>query len=519
MDKLNNKLGMGPNKERVLIIALLFITQLVWLFILLNDVLNHAQWLQGLLTGLAIIMVLHLLSKNESPAYRMGWIILITAFPIFGGLTFLLFGNQRATRGIRNRLKVSEKKYAQEFNRVEDAGPALLAQTPRLHSLSEYIRRTTGYRVSSGNQVAYYPTGEACIQDILQDLARAQHSIYIEFFIVEPGHMFQEIFDILVQKAQEGLDVRFIYDDFGCITRLPGDFDEVLEDRGIQTLKFNPLRPIVSAVYNARDHRKYIIIDNEVGYSGGMNLADEYINVKERFGHWKDTMVRVQGPGVWNYTVSFLNFWNAFKATDPSYRELQPLSLLEAGGQDPTGGLGFVQVFDDSPLDNEPVGETVYREILNTAEDYVYVYTPYLIISYELQTAMTIAAKRGVDVRLVTPGIPDKKLVYRMTRSYYPALLKAGVRIYEYSPGFLHAKTFVSDDRVATVGSINLDYRSLYLHFETNTVLYHHPVIQDIRDDFNQTFQVSKEISLSDTHTSLLGRFWDAGLRLIAPLV
>ena len=279
--------------------------------------------------------------------------------------------------------------------------------------------------------------------------------------------MWDGIFAILKEKAAAGVDVRITFDDVGSINKTPKRFISSLAQHGIKVLPFNPLTPIASLIYNNRDHRKILVIDGYIGYSGGFNIADEYINEVVRFGHWKDTGIRLEGHAVWNFTVMFLNMWNAFKKTEEDYETFRPhICHPEEFGSD-----GIIQPYSDSPLDDENMGENVYLEILSQAEDYVYIFTPYLIIDNEMQTALSLAAKRGVDVRIVTPAIPDKKMVFRLTRSYYRPLIKAGVRIYEYTPGFIHAKSYLSDDRIGVVGTINMDYRSLFLHFECGTLM------------------------------------------------
>lgn len=357
--------------------------------------------------------------------------------------------------------------------------------------------------------------------DLINDLKSAEKYIFIEFFIIEFGQMYDQIFQILKEKASQGLDVRVIYDDFGCIARLPKNFDRELEDLGIKAIKFNPVRPIISMVYNTRDHRKFVVVDGKIAYTGGLNIADEYINVKERFGYWKDNMIRLQGPGAWIITNLFLEIWNGFYIyKDKDISIFQPWQgSVKDWGQIFEYEEGYVQSFGDSPLDNEVVGENVYRQLLDMAEDQVYITTPYLVISYELQTALELAAKRGVDVRILTPGIPDKPTVFRMTRSFYRPLLEAGVKIYEYSPGFMHAKTFVVDGKVACLGTINLDYRSFYLHFETGTIMYRHPVIEAILADLKEAQEQGEEIQLQDLSQSLFGELIDSLLRLLAPFV
>ena len=286
-----------------------------------------------------------------------------------------------------------------------------------------------------------------------------------------------------------------------------------MERAHIRCIPFNPVVPLISLVMNHRDHRKIVVIDGTVAYTGGMNLADEYINAEQRFGYWKDAALRVEGDAAWNFTVMFLNFWNAFRPSETDYDAFRPMPLV------PLVPDGVVQPYADSPLDEEPMAETVYLNILAQAKQYVYIYTPYLAIGEEMLDALKNAAKRGVDVRLVLPGIPDKKLVFRLSRSYYLPLLRAGVRIYEFTPGFLHAKCWVSDDSTAVVGSINMDYRSLFLHFECGVLLQNNSQVTVLRDDVRDTLRKCREVQVSDCHTGLLGTVLDSVLRLLSPLM
>lgn len=521
---LLKKIINNSTYARIFIYLLLILIQIAWWYFIFTNIITHSAWLNAVLTLFSILMILYLVNKNESAAYRISWIIVISLMPIFGGLLYAAMGNKRPQKRMSRLLNNQSKLHLHEMETVPSAKSLLSAKDQRLASLSQYIDDYGDSPVYTNTAVKYFPSGEDMMSTLLHDLEQAKEHIFIEFFIIEDGLMMQQIFDILKKKAKEGVDVRLIYDDFGCLLRLPSDFNKQMEAEGIKTLKFNPVMPILSLVYNTRDHRKMIIIDRQVGYTGGLNIADEYINHVERFGYWKDNMIRMEGPATWNLTVLFLNMWNAFYPTDDSYHHFKPIEKMDEtfelmAQSKEADSLGYVQSFGDSPLDDEVLGESVYRDMLNTAKDYVYIYTPYLVVSYELQIALTLAAKRGVDVRLMTPGIPDKPIVYRMTRSYYRPLIEGGVKIYEYTPGFLHAKTFIVDDKMVNIGTINLDYRSLYLHFETSTMLYYHPVIKDIKADFLNAQAVSKQVQFSDFKTNSLGAFWDAILGLIAPFV
>lgn len=353
---------------------------------------------------------------------------------------------------------------------------------------------------------------------LVHELEQAKHFIFIEYFIINDGVMWHTILNILEKKAKEGVDVRLIYDGFGCLTTLPYKYDEEMRKHGIKCEVFNRFRPILNIIQNNRDHRKICVIDGWTGFTGGINLADEYINQRKRFGHWKDTAVMLKGDGVWNMTAMFLYMWGIVSRTDTSsdFGNYVP----HRWHPEQFEGSGYVQPFCDSPLDDEVVGENVYLNIINRAKNYVYICTPYLIIDNEMMTALCLAAKSGVDVRIMTPGIPDKKMVFLLTQSYYKQLLESGVKIYEYQPGFLHAKSFVCDDKVGVVGTINLDYRSLYLHFEDGVWLYKNDVVLDIRNDFLETLEYCSSIDLEFClKRNITVRAMQNILRVFAPLL
>ena len=353
---------------------------------------------------------------------------------------------------------------------------------------------------------------------LVQELENAKHYIFIEYFIINDGIMWQTILEVLERKAAQGVDVRLLYDDFGCLVTLPHKYYETLRGKGIRCEVFNPFRPFLNIIQNNRNHRKLCIIDGHTGFTGGINLADEYINRKKRFGHWKDTAVLLKGEAVWNMTVMFLQMWQVVTRAkgEIEYEKYMP----HVYHPQPFAGDGYVQPFCDSPLDNEVVSENVYLNIINRAKKYVYICTPYLIVDNEIMTALTLAAKSGVDVRIMTPGIPDKKIVFLLTQSYYEELLNAGVKIYEYQPGFLHSKTFVCDGEIGVVGTINLDYRSLYLHFEDGVWMYGNSVIPDMRDDFLKTCEYCKPVTPEFCRNrSVITRILQNILRLFAPML
>lgn len=498
--------------SRTVVTALLIVIQVAWLVALLLQLGNSLPAIQTVLRILSLVAILFVIKSDMNPSYKIGWILLIAVLPILGGLMYVIFGNKRPTKNMREMLRAQLEKSAEYLGTQEsitgelDGGAA---------GLFKYLEGSAGYPTAKNTTVRYYRVGEEMYADLLPELEKAEKFIFLEYFIIRPGEMWDGVLEILKRKAAAGVDVRIIYDDMGCIDILPANYNATLEGWGIRTMAFNRFVPAVSLVMNNRDHRKITVIDGKVGFTGGINISDEYINVKERFGHWKDTGLMLKGPGVFNLTLMFLEMWNAFNKDGDRYAEFIPDSFEECGSADD----GYVLSFSDNPLDNESVGESVYTDMLYQAKNYIYITTPYLAIDSELQTALCMAAKRGVDVRMITPGIPDKKLVYRLTRSYYPTLLRAGVKIYEYTPGFIHAKSFVCDDKLCVVGTINMDYRSLYLHFECGTLMYNNPEIKQVKKDDLDTMEKCRKVELSDMKTNFLGELFDSFLRSIAPLL
>ena len=496
--------------NRVTLTCLVVLVQVVWLLSWFFGWIRHRTVFAVLLTLLSVLMALYIIRKDENPAYKISWIVIIGLVPLLGGLLYLLFGNKRPTKAMRGKL---ERIRSEHYAAMAENTAAARCLPSRLQATSNYLASYGPYPAWQNTASEYFSSGEALFARVLEDMERAERFLFVEFFIVSRGSLWDEVFAVLQRKAAAGVDVRVIFDDMGSAMDPPPDLAAQLERSGIRCLPFNPMVPLISFAQNHRAHRKFVIIDGTVGYTGGINLADEYVNRKQRFGYWKDTGVRLEGDAVWNMTVAFLNLWNAFRPTESDYGPYRPANR----GAVPSDGI--VQPYTDSPLDDETVAENVYLDILAQAQRYVYIFTPYLIIDNEMTTALTLAAKRGVDVRIVTPGIPDKPAVFRLTRSYYATLLRAGVRIYEYSPGFLHAKSFLCDDRLAVVGSINMDYRSLYLHFEAGVLLMECSLLQQMKQDYQQTFAESRPVTLSECRRSFLGQLGDDLLRLLSPLM
>lgn len=497
--------------------AMLILLQIA-LFVALFVGLQQAGTVAYIVITLISILVMSAVVEhdNVNPSYKIMWMLIVVWLPITGVLFYLWWGSQRITR--RNVEKFAPIESAASAAMVQEnaAVEALCRQEPTLARNVEYLLRSASaplYRNTSGE---YFPMGQAFFARFQEVLRGAKRFIFMEYFIIEESWMWSETLEILRRKAAEGVDVRVVYDAFGSMFTLPPGYDATLRAMGIKCQPFNPVAFSLHIsdykMLNNRDHRKIAVVDGEAGFTGGLNFADEYINRKQRFGVWKDTGVMLKGPGVYSLTVTFLKMWDYVSGTQTRYEEYRPCGEYEADG--------FVQPYCDSPLDGEAVSENAYRNVLRRAQEYVYIVTPYLILDNEMITALRLAAQSGVDVRILTPGIPDKWYVYYVTQSYYARLLEAGVRIYEYTPGFVHAKMYVSDDKEAIVGSANMDYRSLYLHFENCCAFYGGHVVRDVRDDIRATLQESREVTMADVNSTPLPK-WLAQvfLRFFSPMM
>lgn len=483
------------------ILLLLQFAAIIALIIFLIQITHNSVWMVVLVFTMFLINVFFevlILGSNIPNAFKVSWMWVVACLPIFGVLLYLIFANKQTSWSSQKKMYAYAKPIAKCESNVL-VKKRLANQLPNYEPLSTYLDKIGGAAVHANTTVEYFSVGDQVLTPLLNDLKKAKHYIFIEFFIIEQGEFFNPILKILEEKVRAGLDVRIIYDDVGSLGTLPVNFAKKLEKKGIKVLRFNKFRPLLDVRQNNRDHRKMIVIDGYIAYSGGWNLADEYINKKEKFGHWKDSGIRIYGEATYNFTLMFLSIWKLYKdhqaIVDKSM--YQPSVYISEDHGFPMND-GYVQPYGDLPFDKEAFGERVYLDIIHRARKYVYIMTPYLIIDEETQNALIEAVKMGIDVRLVTPAIPDKKAVYNVTRSHYGNLLEAGVRIYEYTPGFIHGKTFLADDTIATVGTFNLDYRSLYLHLENGTLLFQNRCLVNIKKDFAETFKQSHEVNLEE---------------------
>ena len=493
--------------NKILFSGLLILAQLIVVFIAFLTIHRSSRFLVYLFKLISILAALYIINKDDASAYKITWLVLIAAVPFVGGVLYLFLGDKKPSQRLQLAfLKQIKNQRIIENNIIEKV------EDPFVRGQMNYLHQQR-YPTYYGQGVKYFSLGDEAYEPLLEALRNAKKFIFMQFFIVDEGKMLTSVLDILKQKVQEGVEVRFMYDDVGSLTMLPRHYYRQLEKMGIQSVAFNPFVPFLSLAMNNRDHKKIVVVDGKIGFSGGFNLADEYINQRVKYGHWKDSGLMIHGEAVNSLTKLFLESWNVAKNSEEDYEKYYV-------HEENKGNDGFVVPYGDSPLDDESVGENVYLNMINQSHDYLYITTPYLILDDNLQTALINASKRGVDVRIITPGIPDKKLVFRVTRSYYQTLMKHGIRIYEYTPGFVHAKVFVSDNDTATVGTINLDYRSLYHHFECGTFIYNNPVVWEIERDFQNTLKACQKITMLDVKARRIGmKMVGRVLRLIAPLM
>ena len=503
---------MGKIMRRVLIVVPAVALQVLWHVLLVKWLAPYAPLIVSLLSVAAVFMVLFIVIKRDESTYKLLWLLIILTMPLVGALLYLFFGNKRTAKPLKKRLQSVESS--------GDPHPLPVGETPfagekRMEQTIRWLERKTGYPLCKAQPVRYYPLGDDMFPDMLRDMKSAKRSIYIEYFIIEPGQMWDAMMEVLEDKLRQGVDVRVMYDDLGSISSFNFSNARELTQKGIPCVPFNPLLALKGTA-NYRDHRKMLIVDNEIAYSGGINLSDRYINLEHPYGHWKDTGFRLTGEGVHSFTHMFLTFWNAFALKKGEVGT--PMPTLQDSAEAPRETDGYVLSYYDSPLEHDATSNQLFIDLLSQSTDYAWFFTPYLMLGDDLMAAMLTAARRGVDVRIIMPGIPDKKLIFRMSRSFYQVLLNGGVKIYEYTPGFVHAKSFVSDDKVATIGTVNLDYRSLFLHFENNSLFYRAGIVEKIKEDFLATQALCSEVQPYDKKR--YSRRWavDGLLRIFAPL-
>ena len=501
--------------SRVFIVSIVLIIQLVLFAAGIIFMQDYATYIYAGFLTLEVVSVIYIINSESNSAFKITWIILIMVAPVLGAAFYAFVQMQPGTALLKRRLADLNKEVGQYMQQDKEVLEALRVSKPANANMATYLNNQISFPVYRNTEVTYFASGEEKFEEMKKQLRKAEHYIFLEYFIVEKGVMWNEILDILKEKVWQGVDVRFMYDGMCSMYILPYHYDKEMKRAGIKCKQFSPIRPILSSYQNNRDHRKICVIDGKVAFTGGVNLADEYINAKERFGHWKDTAVMLEGDAVLSFTMMFLQMWNITEKRMEDYER-----YIEPKISDVKRELGFVLPYGDSPYDNRNVGEQVYLHILNHAKKYVHIMTPYLIVDDDLLSAIKYVAECGVEVSVIMPHIPDKWYAFAVARTYYEELMKAGVQIYEYTPGFVHAKVFVSDNDTATVGTINLDYRSLYHHFECGTFIYNNPAVWDIENDFQKTLKQCHKVTKEDLkRRKIFEKVAGRVLRLIAPLM
>ncbi len=503
---------------RTFLIAVLLLAQLgllFWGFEMLGDYIHLGSALA------AAVMLIYIINSRSDPTVKLTWCFVVALVPVVGIPLYIFIKLDVGHRTVQKSVSRCIAETMPYFpihpkSEAEDLTRALKNTDPDAASIAVYLRDRAAFPPYVNTDVEYFPVGEKKFEAMVRELEAAEKFIFMEYFIVSPGRMWDTILEILTRKAKSGVEVRFMYDGTCAFGDLPYSYPKELEARGIKCKMFAPVRPFVSTHYNNRDHRKIMVVDGRVAFTGGVNLADEYINEKLRFGHWKDTAIMVRGEAVRSFTLMFLQMWQSSESAGGCFFE----QYLPAPEDIRVEASGVVIPYGDSPMDNERVGEEVYLHLINTARDYVHIMTPYLILDGETVMALTSAAKRGVDVRIILPHIPDKKYAFWLAKSHYKELLEAGVKLYEYTPGFIHAKVFLQDDKMGVVGTINLDYRSLYHHFECAALLCGVPALSDIKADFADTLAKSHRVTREDAaHEKLRVKFFGSLLKIVAPLM
>ena len=499
---------------RTAVILLGFLAQLILLAAGYYLLRNYNLLFYALFLCISALALVYIFNAPGNPDMKLTWMFPIAIFPVFGAIFYMTITFQPGTKVMYGRLK-NLAEYTRKYVSVrEGTRSRLREESPHMGQLAFYLEQRDNSPVYENTQVKYYSLGDSQFVDMVEELKKAKRFIFLEFFIVHEGRMLDTILDILREKAQEGVEVRFMYDGTNVLWNLPNFFPRLMEDEGIRCKMFAPIRPIFSPHYNNRDHRKILVIDGRVAFTGGINLADEYINEKKRFGHWKDAGAMIRGDGVERFTYMFLEMWNESESGKDTYGKY----ALPEDAAYPSDG--YVIPYSVCPLGPERVGERVYLDVINTAHTYVHIMTPYLILDYQMIMALTYAASRGVEVVIIMPHIPDKKYAFVLAKTYYNQLLEAGVRICEYEPGFVHAKVFVSDDVKAVVGTVNLDYRSLYHHFECGLVLYKNSQVAVMEQDIQDTLKKCIEMTVEDyKRLKLTDRALGRIMRFLAPLM
>lgn len=502
-------------QSRIFFVAIAVILQFIWIVSIFYTLQTRFGIASTTLHAVGICFAISVLNKSQvNSSYKLAWTVAILAVPLIGIVLYLLFGTRPASANRQRMSDCSHKVYG-DLQQDKEVVEKLSRKSKLAASNTVYLWDQLKYPVCEHTQTKYFASGEDAFPLMLDVIRNAKRYIFLEFFIVEEGKMWNEILDLLIQKQLEGVEVRVMYDDVGSANTVPVRYRQKLESYGIACRKFHPMHLILSIILNYRDHRKILVVDGQTAFTGGINLADEYINEKERFGYWKDAVIRMEGEAAYSLTNMFLEMWNYTGNTREDYTVYKPLAKVTETEND-----GFVQAYEDGPFRLEPVAETLYIHLINQATDYVYIMTPYFLVDDTLAHAIIQAAQRGVDVRIMMPGIPDKKLVFEMAKASYVTMVEHGVKFYHYKPGFVHSKCLVADDRSATIGTVNFDFRSLFLHFENGMYLYDARAVMELKEDFLHTLRVCEPVTIESCYKKPYAfRVFLAVMKVFAPLL
>lgn len=505
--------------SRIFFITCMFLIQLTLLIIFLLYFNKYFIYLYSLNLIVGMIFTFIIINDNINPAFKITWILISIALPFLGGIIYLTFGEKRLLKSVKKRLFNFSIKFKDSMDLTKDYDIENLNDSDmNVYRQAKYVNTATGSPVFFNTKTKYFSSGEKSFEEYLNDLKSAKKFIFMEYFIISEGFFLDSVLKILKEKAEKGLDVKIILDDVGSIFTLSNKKIEEMKSYGIKIVEFNQIHGIILPKHNNRTHRKMTIIDGKIAYTGGINIADEYINVIEKYGYWKDSVLKLEGHAVASFINMFISLWDYSTGENTDLNSLYDKKDIEKNSNIKEE-LGVVIPFSDTPIE-ESSSENMYLNMIRRANRYIYITTPYLIITWEMENALISAAKTGVDVRIITPHIPDKKYVHLLTRSFYKRLIDNGVKIYEFEKGFIHAKNFVCDDEFVVIGSINLDYRSLYLHFECAVWTFGTPIIKDVKRDFERTLK--KSIAITPEwikKRKLITRILQSLLKLFAPLM
>lgn len=501
--------------SRTFILLSLVIIQLIIFGSTITYLKDYAAYINSGFLVFSVIVIIYIINCGSPSDFKLTWILLIMITPVLGTAFYAFVKLQPGMHFFEKRIKALQTETQNFMVQDESVYENIRILKAANAKLVSYLNNKVSYPIYQNTQVNYFASGEEMFEEMKCQLSNAKDYIFMEYFIIERGIMWNEILGILKEKVKQGVEIRVMYDGTCSMVSLPYHYDVELRKIGVKCKQFSPIRPVLSSYQNNRDHRKICVIDGKVAFTGGINLADEYINRKKRFGHWKDTAIMLQGEAVQSFTMMFLQMWNISSKEAENYEKYLAEKSLERKAE-----LGYVLPYADSPYDGKNVGEQVYLHILNNAKKYVHIMTPYLIVDDDMLSTLIYAAECGVEVKIIMPHIPDKWYAFELAKTYYKPLIEAGVEIYEYTPGFVHAKVFVSDNDTATVGTINLDYRSLFHHFECGAFIYNNPVVWNIEKDFQNTLRQCHKVTLEELkNRSVILKMCGHILKLVAPLM